>query len=145
MTITVPHIMRRVRNYFPARAIRREWLIQGGTLYPKDIIPANTWIAITAPGPAGVYRLDENSALPGVPERQWTGDVHILTPPADFLALCDDIIAWGEKQSTPTVKDESFGEYSVTYQNQAHAPDWQQAFAASLAPYVRMYPEVDLG
>lgn len=137
MKITTADVMRRIRHYFVAATIVRQWHTEGGVLYPTDAIAPGSYIAVSENGPRGVYRLDENGRSAELPNRQWTGPVSVLQPPADFLALCDEISQWAEKND-PAVTRESFGEYSVQRENTA----WESAFAAALAPYMRMYPEV---
>lgn len=137
MIVTVPDVMRRVRNYFLDRSIHREWLLEGGVLYPRDMVAPGTWIAI-ADGPVhGVYQLDENGAIPNLPDRQWTGTIHLLAPTPAFLRLCGEIADWADKHD-PTLTSERLGQYS-----HSHAPAaWESVFTAALAPYMRMYPEV---
>ena len=55
MNVTVQDVMRRVRHYFSVRVIRREWLTEGGTLFPRELIAPGSWIAIdgSSPCPGG--------------------------------------------------------------------------------------------
>lgn len=139
MTVTVPHVMRCVRNCFAVSRISRDWELRRGALLPRAHFLPGEWIAI-ADGPVrGIWQLDENGALPGVPDASWTGDILLLEPPAEFLHLCDEIAAWAAAHPDPTVTAEHFGEYSRSQT----ASRWEQVFAPSLAPYRRMYPEVN--
>lgn len=139
MTVTVQDVMRHVRHYYAVRVVRREWLTEGGALYPKDAVTPGGWIAI-ADGPfPGVYQLDEAGCIPGLPDRRWTGNIHLLEPPEDFLRLCRTIAEWAEKHD-PAVASERLGAYSASYDSGI----WQEVFAAALTPYKRMYPEVRL-
>ncbi len=137
MTVTIPDILRRIRHFYPDTARHREWRTEGGALYPTDQIPPDTWIAIVDRGPVGVYHLDENGASPALPDRQWTGTVWTLKLPSDLLRLCEDIIVWAA-QHEPALSRETVGEHTV----QREQTCWEFVFAASLAPYMRMYPEV---
>ena len=140
MNVTVQDVMRRVRHYFSVRVIRREWLTEDGTLFPRELIVPGSWIAIDGGSPfPGVYQLDEAGCIPGLPDRRWTGNIHLLEPPEDFLRLCRTIAEWAEKHN-PAVSAESFGAYRASYAASA----WEQVFAAALTPYMRMYPEVKL-
>lgn len=138
MNVTIPEVMRHVRSYFASGSITESWTIADGHLTPDLYFPGE-WIAITGPdAPCGVYQLDENCALPGVPDAAWTGQIFLLNPPAAFLRLCDEIAEWAKAHPDLTMTSERFGEYSRTQTS----ADWRQVFASALAPYTRMYPEV---
>lgn len=140
MTVTIPDVMRHVRNHFPTGSIHESWEISGGRLSPGFFLPSE-WIAVTGPGaPAGVYQLDENGCLPGVPDTQWEGEILLLSPPEDFLRLCDEIAAWVQQHPDPAAASERFGEY----QRSSSGDSWTQVFSAALTPYRHMYEEVSL-
>lgn len=139
MTVHVSDVMRRTRNFFPLARTDAAWQLRQGMLTPAVHNPGD-WIAIENGGPCGVYRLDENGALRGIADCEWTGRVWLLQPPEDFLRLCSEIAAWQEAHPDPTMLSERFGEYSRSQTSAA----WEKVFAAALTPYVRMYPEVKL-
>ncbi len=136
MTVTVPDVMRHVRHLYPADVLQREWRTEGGVLYPTDQAPANCWIAICESGPIGIYQLDESAHCAALPDSRWTGPVYTLNPPEDFLRLCQTIADWAARHENG-IAEEKIGDYSASC-----APSWQQAFAAALHPYMRMFQEV---
>ena len=139
MTVTIPDVMRRVRNHFIIERIAQDWQVQQGGITPAHFRPGE-WIAI-ADGPlAGVHQLDEHGALPGAADAAWRGCIFRLEPPEGFLRLCAEIARWAQAHPDPAAASERFGEYSRSQRT----ADWAQAFASQLAPYVRMYPEVTL-
>ncbi|MGN0778888.1 MAG: hypothetical protein ACI4MJ_07065 [Aristaeellaceae bacterium] len=143
MTITIPDIMREVRNCFPTAVLDGPWQITGGALSPADGLPASGWIALEGFGPLdGVHRLTDG-CITSAPDGQWTGRVWLLSPPEDFTTLCQQIITWAQQQPVPTVQSESFGAYSRTNLTVSGKPlCWQDAFAAALRPYRQMFSEV---
>lgn len=141
MTIKVSDVMRHVRNHFIRDAIAGSWTQESGTLTPSDKLSPGMWIAITgADAPAGVYQLDEKGGVPDLFDTAWTGTVYRLNPPADFLRLCGDIACWAAANPDPAVASEKLGEYSVSRK----AVTWEEAFAPALAPYRRMFTEVQV-
>ena len=140
MNVTVPDVMRHVRNYFVSGRLDGRWELHAGALAPEGLLGPGDWIAILDGPLAGVYQLDEFGMLPAVPDVVWEGRICLLTPPAGFLRLCCEIAAWAREHPDPAMTGERFGEYSRTL---AHT-DWTQVFAASLAPFTRMYTEVNL-
>lgn len=142
MTITIPDIMREIRNCFPVAALDGAWRIEGGQLLPSAGLEDAAWVNLEGAVQCGVHPL-ESGTLPGVWDESWTGRVWLLAPPADFLSLCQQIIDWGEHQPDPAVHSESFGAYSRTLQTASgHPLCWQDVFAAALRPYRQMFSEV---
>ena len=149
MTVKVSDVMRHVRNHFVQRSITGDWTHQNGTLTPSEALSPGMWIAVpgqergreeASAAPRGVYQLDEKGGIPDLGDAAWTGTVCLLAPPADFIRLCGDIACWAAANPDPAVTDEKLGQYSVSRQ----ALSWQEAFAPALAPYRRMFPEVQV-
>lgn len=141
MTVKVSDVMRHVRNHFIRNDITGTWTHTGGVLTPADKFAPGMWIAVTGEGaPCGVYQLDESGGIPGQDDVTWTGTVYRLDPPADFIRLCGDIGCWAAANPDPAVSAEKLGEYSIT----RLAVTWESAFAPALAPYRRMYAEVNV-
>lgn len=139
MTVTIPDVMRHVRNHFVTGCIDWHWQTEGGALSPAGSFRPGEWIAI-ADGPLrGVWQLDEYGAIPGAADAAWTGRVFLLEPPGDFLRLCGEIAEWAKAHADPTLLSERFGAYSRSQSS----GDWTRVFARALAPYKRMYAEVD--
>ena len=144
MTVTIPDIMREIRNCFPVAALDGPWEISGGVLSPADRLPDSGWIALEGFGELdGVHLLEAGRTLSGAPDGRWTGRVWLLSPPEDFLKLCRQIADWAQKQPDPSVQSESFGAYSRTSLTVSGRPlGWQDVFATALRPYRRMFQEV---
>ncbi len=140
MNVTVPDVMRHVRNYFVSSRLSGSWQTQEGLLLPQGRFAPGEWIAVLDGPCAGVYQLDEYARLPGAADAAWKGRIFLLEPPAGFLRLCCEIDAWAKEHPDPAMTGERFGEYSRTL---AHT-DWTQAFAPALVPYTHMYTEVNL-
>ena len=140
MTVTIPDVMRHVRNHFVSARITQSWQTIDGQLKPGELLNPGEWIAILDGPLSGVYQLDEFGALPGAPDASWRGCICLLNPPSSFLRLCGEIAAWAREHADPSLRSERFGEYSRTLEHR----DWTQAFAAALAPFYRMYTEVNL-
>ncbi len=141
MTVKVSDVMRQVRNHFVASSVTGDFAHADGVLTPADTFAPGMWIAATgAEAPAGVYQLDEKGGIPDLGEVSWRGTVYRLAPPADFIRLCGDISCWAAALPDPAVTSEKFGEYSVSRQ----ATTWAEAFAPALAPYRRMFTEVQV-
>ena len=140
MTVKVSDVMRHVRNHFIRDSLCATWHHAGGTLTPTEHFRPGMWIAITGNNaPTGVFQLDEQGGIPGLEDITWTGRVYRLNPPADFIRLCGDIACWAAANPDIAITGEKLGEYSVS----RRAVTWQEAFAPALAPYRRMYAEVD--
>lgn len=139
MTVKVSDVMRHVRNHFIHSSVTGTWAQQSGTLTPAADLTPGMWIAVSGPdAPGGVYQLDENGGIPGLEDCCFQGTVYRLAPPADFLRLCGDIACWAAANPDPTAESEKLGAYTVT----RRSCTWQEAFAPALAPYRRMYQEV---
>lgn len=130
--------MRRVRNFFERERIEGTFTITGGVLAP---LPDAPFIAISGSRwHDGVFPI---GALPGdMPDEIFDGKVWGLHPPSDFLALCEAISAYDEKNPIGAYQSESFGPYSYTRGTAGNG--WEAAFAGQLLPYRRMFTEVDV-
>lgn len=146
---TVADVMRHVNNFFETGYRATTYSISGGILSPNDVLRPGMWIYISGSFFwDGVWKIGEGWKLEGAPENAaddtFVGRVYFLAPPADFLALCDEIAEYNEKNAVSPYQSESFGEYSYT---RATGKDggvlgWQQAFADRLRPFRRMFTEV---
>lgn len=138
MAVSIAAVMRHVRNFFERSFIEGEFTVSGGVLNP---MPQAPYVAIE--GSAyhdGVYRADE---LPKDTDETFTGRVWALHPPKDFVALCEEIAAYDEKNPASAMQSESFGEYSYTRMGgQSGVIGWQGVFAQRLIPFRRMFTEV---
>ena len=129
MAVGVAVTMRQVRNYFERDCFQGPLGIMDGTL---TACPDAPFVAVEG---VGVFAQGEIPDTVGTDQvRFWT-----LYPPADFLALCEEISAYDEQHPVGAPRSESFGAYR--YSGGA-AGGWEVAFAARLAPYRRMFTEV---
>lgn len=146
MTVTIPQIMRDIRNGFPAWMREGTWQIQSGTLTPSDALPDEGWVVLEGTAcQDGIHQVSKGGVVEGAADERWTGRVWLLAPPEDFLALCRQIIDWAAQAPEAGVLRESFGAYSRTAVTTGGRPvTWQEAFAQALRPYRRMFSEVKL-
>lgn len=141
MTVKVSDVMRHVRNHFIRDSISGSFSIVDGRLSPEGAFTPGMWIAVTgSKSPAGVFQLDEQGGIPNMADVSWTGVVYRLAPPEEFLRLCGDIACWAAANPDPAVSQEKLGDYSVS----RRAVTWEEAFAPALAPYRRMFAEVNV-
>ena len=141
MTIKVSDEMRHVRNHFVQDCITGDFRHENGVLTPSAAFAPGMWIAVTgSDAPRGVYQLDEQGGIPNLGDAAFTGCIYRLAPPADFIRLCGDIACWAAANPDPAVSSEKLGEYSVS----RRAVTWEGAFAPALAPYKRMFAEVNV-
>ena len=79
-----------------------------------------------------------------LPSEDFTGKVWMLYPPDDFLALCEQINQFDEKNPAGALLSESFGDYSYSRGTSGNGgvTTWSEAFADQLAMYRRMFSEV---
>lgn len=139
MTVTIPDVMRHVRNHFPSAGFHEKWQLRAGLLTPETFLPGE-WIAITSQdAPQGVYQLDENGTLPGLADHAWEGNILLLEPPESFLRLCREIASWAQAHPDPAVTSERFGDYSRASSGES----WTKVFAPQLAAFTHMYQEVN--
>lgn len=146
MTVTIPQIMRDIRNGFPAWMREGTWQIQSGTLTPSDALPDEGWVVLEGTAcQDGIHQVSKGGVVEGAADERWTGRVWLLAPPEDFLALCRQIADWAAQAPEAGVLRESFGAYSRTAVTTGGRPvTWQEAFAQALRPYRRMFSEVKL-
>lgn len=72
---------------------------------------------------------------------------YFLKIPPAFLRICTSAEKWqaDRGQSNGSIASESFGEYSVSYQNknnEGEAFTWLDQYKASLRPYMRMFNDI---
>lgn len=145
MAVCVEQVMRSVNHFFDRACYQGTFTITGGRIALPLDLPDNAWIAISGSMfHDGVHEMHSDHALPA-PDEAFTGKVYILHPPQAFLELCRQIDAYDEKTPAGALQSESFGNYSYTRASGANGvKTWQEAFAAQLRPYRRMFTEVDV-
>ena len=150
MNASVGAVMRQINNYFETGYRAARFSIEGGRLKPENCFAPGMYVLVTGSiFYNGVWQLGNGLALQGaaedLPDETFFGRVYFLRPPAEFLRVCDDIAVFAQKTPDGALQSESFGEYSMT---RATGRDggiltWAEAFADRLAPYRRMFTEVD--
>ena len=152
MTVTMTQLMRAVRNCFAAGWAEGPWTVADGVLTGPVPLPPG-WIAIEG---RGAFEVAADGHAEGLPEGTFDGKIWLLEPPEDFLRLREEINAWLARQeegvgsaagAAVTRRRESFGAYSTETAYavaESATGTWESAFAARMAPYRRMFPEVRL-
>ena len=128
-------VMREVRNCFPGPCLRGKFTIDGGRLIAEA--PLTDFAVLCGSTQDGLHDLSK----PFRQDETFTGTVVLCQPPEDFIALCEEIAAWCKAHPDPSLRSESFGEYSRSLSG---STDWISAFAPRLRPYRRMFSEVKL-
>lgn len=140
MAVTIGSVMRHCRNYFERGYYDGECVVANGALVTPALADGR-YIAISGSVfNDGVYKLGTDVLT----EETFTGRVWLLSPPASFIILCDEIAEYDAKNPAGAYLSETFGEYS--YQRSANAQGvtntWQTAFASRLADYQLLRSEV---
>lgn len=143
----MPHIiaamMQRCRRYWPDGYIDGPCTIASNEL---SVEPDSPYCMIEGSRfHNGVWKVDGAKLLgvpDGTPNETFEGRVWSLCPPADFVALADEIEAYAAKNPVTGLQSESFGNYSRTFAG-ADAMSWVNAFSARVAPYQRMYSDLE--
>ena len=146
MEKTIAMVMREVRNYFSSAYMDGSWQISAGKISPLPGGLADGMIAVTGSECCnGVYRM-RDGMVQAAADEAWHGRIWLLAPPADFLALCEEIAAYTAAHPATGVIREDFGSYSRTVASARGGEPltWQRIFAQRLAPYRRMFTEIDV-
>lgn len=151
MATTVGQIMRMINNFFETGYRETTYQITGGSLSPDDLLLPGMWIAIEGSTfHDGVYQLGEGGVLTGAPpsavDETFRGKVWFLRPPSGFLALCEKIAEFDVKTPMGGYQSEQFGHYSYTRATDKNgsALTWESVYNQQLAPYRRMFSEVNV-
>ena len=154
--------MRETNNYFKQTSESGEYGISGGAIALKNGYLPGQWIAITGSklndgvycvegASDGVYAISGGSGdnTPPQDEDAFTGTVYGLGVPPGFIRLCEDIKAFDEGAGRPTAYTSesvanlhswSRGTNPVT----GTPIGWAEAFSARLAPFRRMFAQIDI-
>lgn len=134
MAISVADVMRQISNFFEAGCIEGMIAISGGAVAP---LPESPWVCIRGSWMHdGVYKVT-GGKLEGLPagDEEFAGRVWLLKPPADFLALCEEISAYDKENPVGAKMQESFGGYSYMRRQTGGSTAWQDVYAGRLAAY----------
>lgn len=143
MAVSVAAVMRQINNYFQVGSISGRIAISGNAIVPAPESPwcyvSGSWMHDGAWQVTGGVLQDMDGALP---DEEFDGRVWLLKPPPDFLALCEEISRYDDKNPIGAYQQESFGGYSYVRSQAGGSKAWQDVFAGRLAPYRRMTTEV---
>ena len=136
MAVTIGSVMRHCRNYFERGYFDGEITIKNGAVTSLALADGR-YIAIS--GSAyndGVYKIGTDTMTDEV----FTGRVWLLSPPADFVALAEEIRAWDEKNAPSVYTAENFGEYSYSRAGDGSGgvATWQSVFSARMRNYQKL-------
>lgn len=143
MAVSVAAVMRQINNFFEVGSISGMIAISGNAIVPA---PESPWCYISGSWfHNGAWKVSQGRLqdMPeNLPDEEFDGRVWMLNPPPDFLALCEEISAYDDKNPTGALMQESFGDYSYMRNSATAGKGWQAAFAARLTPYRRVLTEV---
>lgn len=140
MAVSMGSVMRHCRNYFEAGSYDGEIVIAGGQLVTPALAHGR-YIAVR--GSAwndGVHQVGDE-----LTDETFTGRVWVLSPPAAFVALVEEISAYDDKNPIGALQSESFGNYSYSRGaagNSTTNAGWVSAFAGRLTDFQRLVSEV---
>lgn len=143
MAVNVAAVMRQINNYFEVGHMDGTIVISGNAILP---VPRAEWCFVKGSMTHdGVWQVSDG-VLTDVtayhPDEEFDGRIWLLSPPADFLALCSEISAFDDKNPTGAYLQESFGGYSYIRSQNIAGRSWRDVFKERLAPYRRMFTEV---
>ena len=145
MAVSVAAVMRQINNFFEVGHNDGVTVISGNAIVPA---PGAPYCCIKGSMfHDGVWQVcgGRLQDMPGLlPDEEFNGRVWLLSPPADFLALCEEISAYDDKNPAGAYQSESFGGYSYTrrFVGNSSSSAWQDVFAGRLMQYRRMFTEV---
>lgn len=144
MAVRIDDVMRRCCNFFERGYLDGTFSIAGNVLSPT-VNSGYVYLSGTKHSD-GAYRLGSSGQLLTdeiLEDETFTGRVWALNPPPAFLALCEEIKMFDEKNPAGSLQSESFGAYSYSRgSGTSGATTWQEAFSGRLACFRRMFTEV---
>lgn len=135
-------IMRHIRNYFPVRNGYHEgrYIIEDGALDLPFLLEGQYFLIEGSRLNDGVYQYPAFTLI----DETFCGCITELAPPADFLALVDEVGEWKSKYETADSASpyimESFGgyEYEKAKTAAGTAVGWKEQFASRLNTWRRL-------
>lgn len=127
-----------------------DWVIESGAISPVLSIPTDYIRIAGSRLNDGVHKRNKQGVFE-LADESFHGGIWVMSPPADFLALADEIAAWQAKNGgidSPAMSpfnSESFGGYSYSKSggnasggSSSAGADWRAAFASRLSIYRRI-------
>lgn len=143
MAVSVAAVMRHINNYFEVGCISGGFAISGNAIVPA---PESPWCYVSGSWMHdGAWQVTSGTLQDmegSLPDEEFDGRVWLLKPPPDFLALCEEISAYDQKNPVGAYLQESFGGYSYMRQQSSGSKAWQDVYAGRLARYRKMFTEV---
>ena len=147
----IGEICAEIKNYFVYEGDRyiNDWMISDGQISPVVDFPTDYIRIVGSRLNDGVYKVSDLVKHP-LKDEEFHGAIWIMSPPADFLALVDEISAWQEKNGSvdsnamSPFQSESFGGYSYSKASGGNSdsassvPTWQSTYASRLKHYRRI-------
>lgn len=143
----IGEICAEIKNYFVYKNDIHigDWVISNGQISPVLVLPTDYIRIVGSRLNDGVHKVSEMSLV----DESFHGGIWIMSPPADFLALVEEISAWQEKNggvdsaAMSPFQSESFGGYSYSKSSGnssdgSSSPTWQNAYATRLSGYRRI-------
>ncbi|MCD8006995.1 MAG: hypothetical protein LUF29_08555 [Oscillospiraceae bacterium] len=122
-------VCRHIKNYFITDVYAGKFTISGGEVIDTDFMRDGYYL---------IWGSKYNDAVHLYPDdvltdEEFDGDIALMNPPEDFLALCTEIEDYmaSDMASPSPYKKESFGGYSYEM-NDSGSNRWQKIFASRL-------------
>lgn len=139
--MTIYEIMKYCKNFFPDKNGGRykTWTVKDGTADLSDFVAENQLYLIEGSKfNDGIHRNPTETLR----DETFTGCITPLCPPADFLELCQKIIAWDEEsaqQKGGLFSSEHFGDYSYSrLMIDGRPAGWQDIWGKELRQWRRV-------
>lgn len=147
----IGEICAEIKNYFTYDHDKHigDWAISNGTISPVVDFPTDYIRIVGSRLNDGVHKVSDFVENP-LQDEEFHGAIWIMSPPAAFLALVEEIEAWqdanGKADSTAMspFQSESFGGYSYSKASGSWSnglssvPTWQSTYAKRLNIYRRI-------
>lgn len=129
-------VMRSVNNYFIDASLIGEFTIEAGALINVELLVGSYIMIEGSALNDDVYKVGEDI---GLIDEVFTGTIHKLKVPRDFIRLVDEIKAFND--SVPVgVASESYDGFSQSFLSGDNA-NWTISFKSKLNRFRRMYDE----
>lgn len=144
MLQTVSALMSQCRNYFETGYIDGTFRIAGNVL---EGVSGSHYVYISGSQfHNGVWEMCDGYLtgrdVDPYHDEEFDGRVWLLSPPPDFLALCQAVKTYEEKNPMSAIIRETFGGYSREWADKMMGKTGAQVFADRLVAYRRMFTEV---
>ena len=144
MIQTVSALMCQCRNYFETGYIDGTFRIAGNVL---EGVSGSHYVYISGSQfHNGVWEMCDGYLtgrdVDPYHDEDFDGRVWLLSPPPDFLALCQAVKTYEEKNPMSAIVRETFGGYSREWASEMMGKTGAQVFSDRLVAYRRMFTEV---